>query len=129
MKATKTTYWTTTIIVSVMMIYSGYGYLTNPMFKGAFAHLGFSDAFRIELGIAKITGAILLLAPVGKRIKEWVYAGFGITFISAFIMHLSAGDAMNHAVAPIIFLIVLVVSYITYHRYRETQTIKQLSYK
>lgn len=116
MKATKITYWTTTVIVAIMMIYSSYAYLTQDAIKQAFQHLGFPDYFRVELGIAKLLGAILLLAPVAGVVKEWVYAGFVITFISAFIAHSASGDPINNRIMPVIFLVLLVVSYVTFHK-------------
>jgi hypothetical protein len=116
MKTTKITYWAATAIVSLMMVFSAYSYLANPAIAQAFHRLGFPDYFRIELAIAKLIGAVLLLAPVSARIKEWVYAGFAITFISAFIAHVSSGDPVNYKVMPILFLAILVVSYVTYHK-------------
>jgi len=35
---------------------------------------------------------VLPLAPVPARLKEWAYAGFAITLVSALIAHLSVGD-------------------------------------
>jgi len=116
MKATKITYWVTTAIVSLMMVYSAYAYLTADAMAQAFHHLGYPDYFRVELAVAKIIGAILLLAPLGARVKEWAYAGFAITFISAFISHSESGDPVNYRMMPVIFLILLVVSYLTYHK-------------
>ncbi|HMC87504.1 MAG TPA: DoxX family protein [Chitinophagaceae bacterium] len=116
MKTTKITYWAATAIVSLMMVFSAYSYLADPAIAQAFHHLGFPDYFRIELAIAKLIGAVLLLAPVSARIKEWVYAGFAITFISAFIAHVSSGDPVNHKIMPILFLAILVVSYVTFHK-------------
>ena len=116
MKATKITYWTATVIVAIMMVFSAYSYLSNPEIKQAFQHLGFPDYFRVELAIAKILGAVLLLAPVAVRIKEWAYAGFAITFISAFVAHTASGDATGMRVAPMIFLVLLVTSYISWHK-------------
>ena len=116
MKTTKITYWAATAIVSLMMTYSGYMYLTSPEIAQAFHHLGFPDYFRVELAIAKLIGAVLLLAPVGARIKEWVYAGFGITFISAFIAHTASGDPISFRAMTVIFLLLLVGSYITNHK-------------
>ena len=116
MKTTKIIYWTVTTIVSVMMVFSAYSYLANPAMAQGFHHLGFSDNFRIELAIAKIIGAVVLLAPVGKRFKEWAYAGFAITFISAFVAHTTAGDPAAMRIAPLVFLVLLVVSYIAYHK-------------
>ena len=39
MKAIEITYWITTSIVSLMMIYSSYAYLTQPAMQQAFQHL------------------------------------------------------------------------------------------
>ena len=55
-------------------------------------HLGFPAYFRVELSWAKVLGVIALLAPVPARIREWAYAGFAITLLSALIAHLSMGD-------------------------------------
>jgi len=116
MKATKITYWTTTAIVALMMLYSASAYLTQPAMAAAFKHLGYPDYFRIELAMAKIIGAIFLLAPLAARIKEWAYASFSIVFISAFIAHSATGDPVSYRVMPVIFLVLLIVSYITYHK-------------
>src|ERR1700746_3558629 len=116
MKTIKITYWITTGIVALMMAYSAYAYLTQDAIKQAFHHLGFADSFRIELAIAKLIGVVLLLAPVSARLKEWVYAGFTITFISAFIAHTSSGDPLINRTMPLVFLAILMVSYFTYHK-------------
>ena len=116
MKTNKIIYWTATTIVSIMMVFSAYSYLANPAIAQAFHHLGFPDYFRVELAIAKLIGAVLLLAPFATRIKEWVYAGFAITFISAFVAHTVSGDPVANRLGPVVFLILLVTSYITYHK-------------
>lgn len=54
--------------------------------------LGFTDYFRVELAWAKLLGAVLLLAPVPARLKEWAYAAIAITLGSALIAHLSIGE-------------------------------------
>jgi len=116
MKATKITYWTATLLVAVMMAFSAYSYFTSPMAKEGFIHLGFPDYFRIELGIAKLIGAILLIVPLYATLKEWVYAGFTITFISAFIGHSVSGDPMQYTIMPVVSLLLLGLSYFTYHK-------------
>jgi len=116
MKATKITYWVSTAILSIMMLYTAYAYLTQDAMVQAFRHLGYPDYFRIELAIGKVLGAILLIVPVSARIKEWVYAGFIITFISAFIAHTASGDPVNYRVMPVIFLALLIASYVSYHK-------------
>jgi uncharacterized membrane protein YphA (DoxX/SURF4 family) len=116
MKATKITYWVLTAIVALMMYYSAFSYLTAPQMAAAFNHLGYPDYFRVELAIAKLIGATLLLAPVAARVKEWTYAGFTIVFISAFIAHTCSGDPVSYRMMPVIFLAFLIGSYITYHK-------------
>ncbi|QNF33966.1 DoxX family protein [Adhaeribacter swui] len=116
MKTQKITYWATTGLVALMMTFSAYAYLTDATVKQGFVHLGFPDYFRVELAIAKLIGAITLLAPVPARLKEWAYAGFVINFISAFIAHVASGDPLANCVAPLLFLGLLLVSYFMYHR-------------
>ena len=118
MKAIKISYWATTIVVAIMMIYSAYAYLTQDAMVQAFRHLGYPDYFRVELAYGKLIGVILLVAPVSARIKEWVYAGFIITFVSAFIAHSASGDPVNYRVMPLIFLALLITSYFTYHKWK-----------
>ncbi len=117
MKSQKITYWVTTSIVALMMLMSGPMYFVSPEAIEGFRKIGFPDFFRMELGAAKVIGALVLLIPmIPSRIKEWAYAGFGITFISAFIAHLASGDPMSKAIAPIVVLAVLAVSNVTYHK-------------
>jgi uncharacterized membrane protein YphA (DoxX/SURF4 family) len=121
MKQIKITYWITTIIVALMMTYSAYAYLTQPAIEEAFHHLGYPGYFRVELAIAKLLGVILLLAPVSGRIKEWVYAGFFFTFVSAFIAHTASGDPVSYRIMPLLFLVLLLVSYISYQNLHKTE--------
>lgn len=113
MKKNNIVYWTTTGLFSLMMLFSASMYFTSPEVQANFAKIGFQDAFRIELGIAKILGALVLLIPFFKgSVKEWAYAGFGITLISASILHASAGDPVANIITPLIFLGVLAVSHV-----------------
>jgi hypothetical protein len=124
MKKNKIIYWASTGIISAMMLFSAYGYLTSEAMKAAFVHLGFPGYFRIELAIAKIIGAIVLLVPViPKRIKEFAYLGFALTFISAFIAHISSGDPISVAMMPLIFSGILLASYIYNNKYEVVRNI------
>src|SRR5688572_1303349 len=116
MKALKITYWATTAFFSLMMAFSAFAYVTQPEIKQGFVHLGFPDYFRIELAVAKLLGAVILLAPAATRFKEWAYAGFGIVVISAFIAHSAAGDPLSALINPLVALALLLTSYITYHK-------------
>lgn len=116
MKLVKITYWVTTGIVALMMTFSAFMYVSKPEMKAGFQHLGFPNYFRWELAIAKLLGAVVLLAPVPARLKEWAYAGFGIVFISAFLAHSASGDPAANAISALVFFAIMVVSYITWHK-------------
>lgn len=121
MKTTKIIYWAATALLALMMTFSAYSYLTQAEMKEGFHHLGFPDYFRVELAIAKVLGVVALLAPIWARVKEWAYAGFAINFISAFIAHSAVGDPIENRVGPVIALILLTVSYLTYHKLQTGQ--------
>jgi hypothetical protein len=112
MNKNKIIYWTSTAIISGMMLFSAFSYLTNDQVKNAFVHFGFPGYFRIELATAKILGALMLVIPgIPTTIRQFAYFGFALTFLSAFVAHTSVGDTVAHAVMPLIFLVILAVSY------------------
>lgn len=107
----KIIFWSTTGILSLMMLFSALAYFTNPEVKAGFETMGYPDYFRVELGIAKILGTIVLLLPLApKLMKEWAYAGFAITFVSAFITHIVNGDPASAVMMPLVMLGILIVS-------------------
>jgi len=116
-KKDQVVYWTSTGIVFGVMLWSAVNFAFNPAMKGAFAHLGLPNWFRLELTGAKFLGAFALLIPiVPHRIKVFAYVGFAITLISATIAHLSSGDPIFYPIGHSIFFISLVVSYLYYHK-------------
>ena len=85
-------FWIVTALLCLQMAFTAYAQLRIPQVAEAFSHLGFPGYFRVELSWAKFLGVVLLLAPVPARLKEWAYAGFAITLISALIAHFAVGD-------------------------------------
>jgi DoxX-like family len=85
-------YWIATALFCLQMSFTAYAQLRLPQVAEAFIHLGFPSYFRVELSWAKFLGVVLLLAPVPARFKEWAYAGFAITLVSALIAHFAVGD-------------------------------------
>jgi uncharacterized membrane protein YphA (DoxX/SURF4 family) len=79
-------------------------------------HLQLPDWFRWEVSIGHLIGGILIIVPLNKRIKEWVYVAFGIDFISAIIAYLSIDGITANAFSPLIVLCILIISYIYYHK-------------
>jgi len=112
-------YWTSTGIISGIMLLSACYFCFSAEAKGAFAHLGFPDYFRVELTVAKIMGGLAVLMPgVPKSVKDFAYFGIAITVASAIIAHAASGDGAAHVIDPLIVFGILVVSYV-YHRRRQ----------
>ena len=106
-------YWTSTVIVSVMLLFA-LSYLSgNEQVVSGFAKAGYPQHLRIVLGIAKPAAAIVLLVPGLGLLKEWAYAGAAFTWIMACISAYLAGEGAQVWSMPIILLILLAVSYAT----------------
>lgn len=111
MKKNVIIYWASTLIIGLMMCFSAYSYFTAQEAIDGFKHLGYPDYFRVELGVAKLIGAVLLLVPqVPNKLKEWAYAGFAIIFVSASITHYHVGDSAKFIAMPLVFLALLLIS-------------------
>lgn len=116
MKRIQLLYWLSTALVALLSVSAAIIYFTNAEIAATFTRFGFGDWFRVELGIAKLLGSLALLLPmVPMRVKEWAYAGFAITFLSATIVHVLM-DGAAAAFAPLFLLGLLVVSYLALHR-------------
>jgi hypothetical protein len=114
MKRDKIIYWIATGLLAAGMGLSAYMYLTkNPELMGSFKALGFPVYFISILGVAKLFGAIVLVAPAGSRLKEWAYAGFIFVFLGAIWVHIETGTPF---VGPLAFLLVLGISYLFWIR-------------
>ena len=86
-------FWISTALLAFQMTFTAYAQLRLPQVASAFAHMGFPAYFRIELSWAKFAGvAVLLIPKISARLKEWAYAGFAITLVSAIVAHLAVGD-------------------------------------
>lgn len=112
-KQKKALYWVTKGLISAFILYSAYIAYMQPE---DLRRLGFPDYFRIELVTAKIIGAIALLLPFTPAwIKEWVYAGFTITMVSALIAHICSGDPLYYTLflVPALVVVLLCIRYVS----------------
>ena len=115
-------YWAAKGWISLFMLFSAFYTFTHAH---ALRLLGFPDYFRIELFIAKIIGATLLLIPLTPaRIKEWIYAGFGIAMISALIAHICSHDPLSKILFVSVDFIIIVIC-IQYVYKQELITIRE----
>ena len=81
----------------------------GPMMR-ALAHLGYPVYFLNLLGIGKLIGVGVILAPGWPILKEWAYSAFTITVVAAAYSHFSVGDGFM-ALDPLVTLAALVISY------------------
>jgi len=111
MKLKTVTYWLTTTFVALILGISGGMSIAHaaPLMK-ALKHLGYPEYFANILGVGKVIGLIVFLAPGMPRLKEWAYAGFSITVLSACYSHSSLGDGLL-ALEPLLTFAALVASY------------------
>jgi len=117
MKKTKIIFWVTTIIIFLMEGVIPAFTSQTELAKEGIRHLGYPSYFGNALVVFKVLGGLALVIPlVSRRIKEWAYAGFAFDFIFASISH-GAIDGMDfQTFFPLIFLVLLVISYIAYHK-------------
>ncbi len=73
--------------------------------------LGYPAYLLNILLVAKVLGAIALLQPTFKTIKEWAYAGFTIDLIGAAISGIITTGDIAFIIMPLIFLSVMFASY------------------
>lgn len=112
MKKYKRIYNISTGIIVFIMLFSMY-----KMYTPDYDRMHLPNYLRVELTVFKILGiAVLLIPQMPMRIKEWAYAGFGITLISAIVAHYCSGDALARSLEPTFFLGALIVSNIYMHK-------------
>ena len=117
MKTTKIIFWTTTII---LFLFEGVmPALTSQteLAKEGIRHLGYPDYFGVLLTVFKVLGSLALIIPrIPNRVKEWAYVGFAFDFIAACVSHWVVDGFGGQTVFPLIVLIILGMSYFTYHK-------------
>jgi DoxX-like family len=110
----------TTWIFAVMIAISGVLYLVGPpAVVVAVRSLGYPDYFRRLLGTAKVVGAVALVAPRLRTLREWAYAGFTFDLVFAVASHALAGDSIAHAAPAVFALTLLAASYSLRRRDRQ----------
>lgn len=111
-------YWVLTIPFVIFSLFDAYGGL-NHMPRGVqgVTHLGYPVYLMDISGTAKLIGALCILQTKFKTIKEWAYAGFAISFISAAWSHLYMGDGIGMAAMPVGFLVFMFAGYYFWKKY------------
>ncbi len=126
LKTIKIIYWISTLLVALFELI-GALYMNSEAAIEGMHHLMLPDWFRWEVSIGHLIGGILLIVPIPKRIKEWVYVAFAIDFISACIAYSAIDGFGANAISPLIILALLIISYICYHKIIAGNSIKMNS--
>ncbi|MFB9326343.1 DoxX family protein [Paenibacillus aurantiacus] len=105
-------YWIATIVGAGLLFIGGLLFLAQGEHQvEEMKHLGYPVYLLTLLGIGRILGAIALVIPRFPRLKEWAYAGFVFDLIGASASHAFAEDSLVEIASPLIFLVVIVVSW------------------
>jgi uncharacterized membrane protein YphA (DoxX/SURF4 family) len=105
-------YWITTILGPASFVIGGYLHLTrDPQVMATLAHLGYPPYFALIIGVWKLLGAIVIVAPGFPRVKEWAYAGFFFDLTGAAATRAFVGDGAADIAAPLVFLALVAASW------------------
>ena len=122
MKSTKIAFWITTSLIFLMEGVMPAFTSQTELAKEGIRHLGYPEYFGNALVVFKVLGALSLIIPsVPKRIKEWACAGFAFDFIFASISHFAVDGMDFQSFFPLIFLGILIISYVSYHKLNAIQ--------
>lgn len=117
MNTGKIIYWITTAIIFLWEGIMPAVFSQSELAKEGIRHLLYPAYFGNLLVAFKIVGAIILIIPFRHWIKDWAYAGFTFTFLSAVVSHGVVDGATNaQTLMPFIFLAILIVSYYYYKK-------------
>jgi uncharacterized membrane protein len=116
MKKINIFYWIFNGLICALMLFSGINSLVEPGKNKLMVtdHLKYPEYFMTLLSIAKILGAIAILVPGFKRLKEWAYAGFAFDLIFATYSFIAVGDPVKGWAPMVVILIVFALAYVFY---------------
>jgi hypothetical protein len=118
MKAKEITYWTTTSLIALETFAGGIVDLTHgranvfsgPRVVDIVTGLGYPVYVLTILGVWKIPGAITLVAPGFRRLKEWAYAGIVFELTGAAASQAVRGRR-DDVIAPVVLLCLALASW------------------
>ena len=108
MKKTKTLYWVFTILFAALMLFSAIPGIVPNADSIKFMHdmLGYPVYIIPFISIAKLLGAIAILIPGLKKIKEWAYAGLFFDLAGAVYSGIAAAGKFDPMMITLLLWIV-----------------------
>jgi uncharacterized membrane protein len=106
-------YWVATGLMAIGMFSSGLLQIFQAKaMVDIITPLGYPLYFLYIIGIWKILGVIVILAPGFKLVKEWAYAGFFFLMTGAFFSHLASSDyAIKSILGPFMQTVFIILSW------------------
>ena len=112
-------YWIFTILFAGLMTLSAMPNLLNTPESKQFMHdqLGYPVYIIPFIGLAKLLGAITILIPGLKKIKEWAYAGLFFDLAGAVYSGIAVADGVDPMMLTLLVWIVPgILSYIFWNK-------------
>ena len=118
MKKTNIIYWVLTSLFAGFMIFSAIPNImsTPESIELISTQLGYPQYVIPFIGVAKLLGAVAILVPGLKRIKEWAYAGVMFDLVGATYSFIAIGLPVQDWSAMLIFVLMGAASYFFYHK-------------
>jgi uncharacterized membrane protein YphA (DoxX/SURF4 family) len=105
-------YWMATGLTALLFAVPGIALvLRNPHFAAEIARLGYPPYFLPFLGVWKVLGAIVILVPDARRLKEWAYAGMIFDISGAIVSRASIGDHGPDLILPFVIACLVALSW------------------
>jgi hypothetical protein len=112
MKQKATAYWICTVVIALCIGSGGAAQaLRVPQNVEGMTALGYPLHFIVLLGVWKVLGALALLAPGLRRVKEWAYAGIFIDLSGAVVATAANAGGAFHILAPMVLIGILAASW------------------
>ena len=95
-------YWVTTALLALVLVSGGFFQVIKQ--TGAvegITSLGYPLYCVTILGVWKVLGGLVLLAPRTPRLKEWAYAGVIFDLTGAALSHVARDSGAGHVVWPL----------------------------
>lgn len=122
MKKFKITYWTSTGLLSAMLLMSATMYVVGyEEIVQVFESFGYPSYIIYPLAIAKVSAVVVLLTQKVSKIKEWAYSALFFELILAFFAHYMISD--GEQIGAVMAMTLLVISYITGNKIFKTENI------
>jgi hypothetical protein len=105
-------YWTATLLIALALLSGGIASVVRaePNVRGM-AELGYPAYLLLVLGVWKLLGVLVLLAPRLALLKEWAYAGIAFDLSGAAFSHAAIGHPAAKVAVPLVLLAIAFCSW------------------